>query len=433
MSGVSLTTKWNPAGAGCQLAYLTRSDEETPFFGEVTDKDTKSQWNQAYDKITWHANAIMIYPYTNSGAGRTQNADISRTPDFMGKCWDLTSWVGLKPNYDQGVKQSHYVNARGVFHMANLSVKVGSQPLFEIDPIRMLMIMDLLGLTSHYKELIGLHYNVQSLIEDSQKPTITITPFVGFPFQVHPQQALNVGTFAAHKLTACKVTQPLTKLVVNEVIGKGRGSFYMPFNMATDQVVQPDDIQSVMAAECYWVTKAERSIITGGYREVFYKEWKVVGQQTFEATSKPKEVFVDVDCKGLVHQVFAIVQSQDDLDKLNWTKCCDDKGQDYIQDIMLVTADKPREDGLPAVYYRRARISEYFKTKQNRHIYCIFNADTNPLNVTQITGGQGMTDISKIKVAMTVLPTSKALTVTIVSAEQNAFYTEKTSGFRVWG
>lgn len=429
----ALNTPWNPQGAGCQLAYLTRGEDDKIWFGEFDDPAVKSQWVQSMDPITWHANAIMIYPYSNSGVGKTQNADVSRTPDFMGKAWNLTSWPGLEPNYDQGVRRSRYVNGRGLAQIAALSIKVGSQPMFEGEATRMLLIMDLLGLTKHYKENIGLFYNVDALVADSQKPSVTITPWVGFPFQKHVQQYLNVGTFAAHKLTACFTSQPLNKLIVNDIIGKGRGAFYVPRNIATGELVNADDIQSVMAAECFWVTKKERAAITGGYREVFYKEWRTVGQQSFNGSNKAQTLSVECDMKGLVHQCFVMVQKQSDIDALNWTKCGDDDNSDLIENVMLITADKPREDGLPAKFYRTVRPSEAFKTKLNRHIYCVFNADTNPLSDTQITGGQNFTDISKVKVAFTLKAGTGPVVVTVFDTEENAFYTDKTSGFRVWG
>lgn len=427
----ALTTPWNPQGAGCQLGYLTRGEDDKIWFGEYDDPNTKSQWVQSMDPITWHINAIMIYPYTNSGAGKTQNADVSRTPDFMGKAWNLTSWPGLQPNYEQGVKRSRYINARGLGQIAGLSIKVGSQPMFEGDALRMLVILDMLGLTKHYKEAIGLHYSVDSLVADSQKPSITITPWVGFPFQKHVQQYLNVGTFAAHKLTACFISQPLNKLIVNEVIAKGRGAFYLPRNIATGDLVTADDIQTIMAAECFWVTKKERAAITGGYREVFYKEWRTIGTQNFNGGNKPTPCSFDVDMKGLVHQAFLIVQKQEDVDALNWTKCGDDDNDDLIENVMLITGDKAREDGLPAKFYRTIRPSEAFKTKLNRHIYCIFNADTNPLSDTQITGGQNFTDITKVKINFTLKAGTGAVVATAFDVEENAFYTEKTSGFRV--
>jgi len=430
---LSLQTPWNPQGAGCQLAYLTRGEDENIWFGEYDGDQTKSQWVQSMDPITWHANAIMIYPYSNSGAGKNQTADVSRTPDFMGKCWNLTSWPGLQPYYEQGVKKTRYINGRGLAQIDVLSIKVGSQPMFEQEAIKMLLIMDVLGLTKYYKELIGLFYSEEALIADSQKPTITITPWVGFPFQGHVQQYLNVGTFAAHKLTACFKSQPLNKLIVNQVINKGRGAFYLPRNIATGDLVTADDIQSIMAAECFWVTKKERAAITGGYREVFYKEWRTVGQANFNGSNKAQPHSMEVDMKGLVHQCFVIVQKQDDVDNLNWTKCCDDNGDDLIENIMLITGDKAREDGLPAKFYRTVRIAEAFKTKVNRHIYCIFNADTNPLVETQITGGQNFTDISKVKVAFTLKAGTGPVQVTVIDVEENAFYTDKTSGFRVWG
>jgi hypothetical protein len=428
-----LTTKYSPQGAGAQLAFLTKPEDDSLFYGDANDNTVKSQFHQSMEKITWHANAMMIYPFANSGAGKTQTADISRTPDFMGKCWDLTYWPGLGANTSQGVKRSYYVNARGLAQYVNLSVKVGSQPLFENDPIRMLLIMDMLGLTKHYKENIGLHYTLDSLIEDSSVPSITITPFAGFPFQIHLQQALNVGTFVAHKLTCCKQTQPLNKLVLNEVTVKGRGAFYMPIDVSTDQIITADSIQSIMAAECYWVTKPERTSITSQYREVFYKEWKVGGTQTFEPATKSKEVSFEVSTQGLLHQVFLMLQFQDDIDNLNWMKCCDDNGNDMARDAMFYVSDKPREDGLPIKFYRTVRVSEAFKVKQKRHIYLLFNADVNPLNVTQNTGGQGMGDVNKCKININLLPHTKAITATAIIVETNAFYTEKTSGFRVWG
>jgi hypothetical protein len=234
-------------------------------------------------------------------------------------------------------------------------------------------------------------------------------------------------------LTCCKQTQPLNKLVLNEVTVKGRGAFYMPIDVSTDQIITADSIQSIMAAECYWVTKPERTSITSQYREVFYKEWKVGGTQTFEPATKSKEVSFEVSTQGLLHQVFLMLQFQDDIDNLNWMKCCDDNGNDMARDAMFYVSDKPREDGLPIKFYRTVRVSEAFKVKQKRHIYLLFNADVNPLNVTQNTGGQGMGDVNKCKININLLPHTKAITATAIIVETNAFYTEKTSGFRVWG
>lgn len=428
-----LTTKYNPGGAGAQLAFLTKPEDDALVYGDASDPSVKSQFHQSQDKITWHANAMMIYPFSNSGAGKTQSADISRTPDFMGKSWDLTYWPGLKNNTDQGMKSCHYVNGRGLYQFINLSVKVGSQPLFENDPIRMLLIMDVAGLTHFYKEDIGLHYNTESLIDDSKEPSITITPFAGFPFQVHLQQALNVGTFVAHKLTCSKQTQPLNKLILSEVVSKGRGVFQLPLDVSTNNVISADSIQSIMASECYWVTRPERNYINNSYREIFYKEWKIAGTQTFEAATKAKEVTLEVTAQGLLHQMFLMLQFQDDIDMLNWTKCCDDDGKDLAKDAMFFVADKPREDGLPIRFYRTVKFSEAFGIKQKRHVYLLFNADINAKNNTQITGGQGMSEVNRCKINLTLLPHTKPITATAISVETNAFYTEKTSGFRVWG
>jgi hypothetical protein len=189
-------TKWNPQGTGALYSTLFKSEEDHSFTGD--DEKAPTEWSlfsQDWKKFTYHTDATLTHRFSNAGANKTMVADLTKAPDFMFKTAIYDAWPGLKPNSQKGitVKKSHWVNSRGFHYHKSHKVKIATQPLFQVDCHQAQLLLELSGLAEAYAPYVGLCMNMNELLEQSSKATITITPFVGFPFHKDPSTAFNIG------------------------------------------------------------------------------------------------------------------------------------------------------------------------------------------------------------------------------------------------
>jgi hypothetical protein len=430
MPADTLETKWNPAGTGILFAALFKDQETESFCGnDEKDPALHSLYSQDWKKYTYHQDGIIVHRFTNAGANKIMGAELTKAPDFMTKTFGLEAWPGMKPNSQKGVhvKRVRYVNSRGIYYHKFQRIKIATQTLFQVNCDQASLLLELLGQAEAYAPFIGLCMNEAELFEQSSKPTITIAPWVGFPFHANPSTAFNLGTIASHKITAEVSNRSLNEMIVNEYVGEGNGLWSVPKNI-DGSLMTADSISSILAVKYVWVGQRERTIINDNYRETFFKQIAVAGEKLIEPSTKTRIVDFELEMTGEVCCALLTVQSQEDIENGNHTKLCDDNGQDYIKSAMLITGDKPIEDGLPAEYLRGPAIIESFGVAPLRHIYLLACFEKNP-NAPQWTGSRCVTQMAKIKAALEVKPNSKALVATVHYMNYNAFYTNKHAGF----
>jgi hypothetical protein len=98
---------------------------------------------------------------------------------------------------------------------------------------------------------------------------------------------------------------------------------------------------------------------------------------------------------------------------------------------MVVTGSTAIEDGLPASFYRQAKMIESFKHGSDLYTY-VFSFETDATS-RQMTGHRNMTNSEGVKIAGLYAPCKEMLNVDIYLCSYNAWYTENGTGGKVWG
>lgn len=119
-----------------------------------------------------------------------------------------------------------------------------------------------------------------------------------------------------------------------------KGLYALPKEIATDAPVSSGSVQFVLATNCVWVSADERTGLIHGYNESIFKEAMVAAEQTIQASATQQRINVDLNIKGPCAYIAVTIQSRADLDAGNWTKLCQDSGEDWITELMLVTGLK---------------------------------------------------------------------------------------------
>jgi len=186
-----------------------------------------------------------------------------------------------------------------------------------------------------------------------------------------------------------------------------------------------------LATTCVWVSDDERCSLLNGYNEIIFKEFIKAGEHSECGSCNEKKVCFDINLKGPTAFLFMYVQSCTDIENGNWVKTFDDYGLDYISEFMLITGTTFREDGLPASFYRTAKVTDCFKVSIRRAVYVIA-FETND-RCKQFTGHQTLTNCENLKIAVIVRPHKCTLNFSVYGAVYNGVYTERGSAGRIWG
>jgi len=424
-----LESCYRPAGAGANFAYLTQSPED-----DVFHKDADyTQWKQKFVKYTAHQAAVLVQNLSNAGCGKSMTAQLTKTPDLLSDSWTVSAWYGIRPNCECGVTKVSYVNARALHIVKCMRLKISTQTLFEIDGQAQLVLFELMGILDDYARIIGFSYTKDQLIEDSKFDHVLYAPWIGFPFQGRPDLSYAIGTIAFHPIVFEQYNRNICEMIVNYdgVRLRGRGSFSLPFEIATGAIVSSCTVDFALATTCVWVSQEERLCLLNGYGEIIFKEYIKIAEHTEQSNCSEKKVTFDVAVKGPMAFLWMTVQSRADCENGNWIKTFDDYGLDYIRDWMLITGSTPREDGLPASFYRTAKILSHFKVSIRRAIY-VWSAETNA-TCKNFTGHQTMTNCEKVQLSMLVKAHRCTLDFVAYAAIYNGVYWERGSGGRMWG
>jgi len=422
----NLETFYNPVGAGVAYAQLTMGDEDDLFF----ENATLTQWKQSWSKYTPHHAANIYHQFSNTGLGRKNVADMMRSPDMWYTTYILGYFPAIAPKASEGVEDCSYVNAPAIYAHKDLEVKVGSQPLFKIDYLPILVLCDMFGLLDFYAELIGYCKTRKQLKKDAKRNRVLGMPCVGLPFQAGPDTAFNIGSITFHSVKLETNTRPITELIINYG-NVATGTIPLPTVVSSNLPIANDSVGFGVAATMVWLSKAERYQLTHGYNETIFKEILLAGESTIDPSTKAHRVAFEVDMKGPVTYYFVVIQKDSDVTSHNWTKFCDDDGSDYISEMMLITGTTAREDGLAAPFYRIAKPVELFGRAPSMHVY-FQGFETDSLS-KQMTGHQNMTNAEKLKFSALYNPHSEPLNVRVYYAVYNGWYTEQGTGGKVWG
>jgi len=293
--------------------------------------------------------------------------------------------------------------------------------------------MEFMGVLEDYAQMVGFCFTREQLIEESRFDVVHMAPWIGFPMQGRPDLTYAIGTIAFHPINFEQQNRSINELVVNYdgAILKGRGLQALPLEITTGSVVSNNSVDFTLANTCVWVSSEERLSLLNGYNEIIFKEHISAGEHTEPANNSEKKVTIDLSVKGPCTYIFLTIQSRTDVENGNWTKLCDDTGLDYIKELMLITGNTPREDALPASYYRQGKIIECFKRSIRRHVYLIA-FETNG-NSKQFTGHQTMTNVEKLQLVCVVKPHAQPLDFKAHAGVYNGAYTERGGGGRIWG
>jgi hypothetical protein len=423
----AFSTAYNPVGAGANYAYVTMGSEDDLFHNGAKN----TQWRQRYNKYTPHQGSMVLQSIQNQGLGHNMTCPLIKTPDFLYSSYVAQFYPAIAPNVDAGVQDASWVNAAALYSLKGISLKVGSQPLFQLNGHAMLVLLELGGDLEKYASLIGFCKTKSQLIANSRRDQTLFAPFIGFPFQGRPDLAYSIGCIAFHGVTCDIQSRPLNEMVVNYGgLNSKKGLYALPKEIRTDAPIAPTSVQFTLATNVIWVSAEERYGLIHGYNESIFRECIVAAEHTIQASSTQQRLAFDLNIKGPCAFIAVTIQSRADLDNGNHTKLCQDSGEDWIKEIMLVTGSTPREDGLPASFYRTGKVIECFKTSISRHVYVIsFETDATS---RQMTGHQNMTNCEKLQLSALYVPHASPLEVTALAVVYNGWYTENGSGGRVW-
>jgi len=426
----SFQTGYTPVGAGVAYAQLTMGDEDALFFEADKGADIPTQWKQEWFKYTPHHSANIFHQFTSAGCGRKNSTDMIRSPDMWFWTYVLGYFPAIAPNSAEGAEDCSYVNAPIVYVQKEFEVKIGSQPVFKIDALALLILCELYGLLDLYSELIGFCKTRNQLKLDAKRSRILGAPLVGLPFHMGPDTAFNIGSITFHTVKSELNARPITEMILN--YGNiAAGKIPLPKVVSTNLSIENSSVDLGLAATMVWLSKAERATLVDTYNERLFRETLLVGEGSIPVSTKAHRVAFDIDMKGPTTQLMVVIQSDTDYSSHNWTKFCADDGSDYISEMMLITGTTPREDGLPANFYRTAKVIEVWKTIPQFFVYLLsFETDARS---KQMTGHQNMTNAEKLKFSALYNAHADTLHVFCYQTVYNGWYTEKGTGGRVWG
>jgi len=428
MSGGAFSNNYVSAGAGATYQFLTMGTEDDLFY----EGATYTAWKQVWSKYTPHAAAEVIQQFQNVGFGQLCVCNLNKTPDMLYSSYVMQNYPAIMPNTAVGVEYASWVNAPALYAIQTITLTIGSQVIFNADGVTMLVLCELMGLLEHYAPSIGYNLTKNQLIADSQRNRNLYAPFVGFPFQDRPDLAFPIGTIAFHTVSLNLQTRSLTNMVVNYGgVAASTGLYALPIQVSTNSVVSNTSVAMALATTCVWLSQAERLDLVQGYNEIIFKQLVNAATYTVPVSTTSQKLAINLTIKGPVLYFWIIIQSQNDLNNGTWTKCCQDTGEDWITQMMIITDGTAREDGMPADTYRTLKIVESFKTSIRRHVYVLAfeTDDTNP----QMTGHDNFTNVNVAQFSALYCPNPYPLNVTINAVVYNGAWTQNGTGGVIWG
>jgi len=155
-----------------------------------------------------------------------------------------------------------------------------------------------------------------------------------------------------------------------------------------------------------------------------------IGEFQIAASATNQRQVKELNVKGPVAYIAVTIRKKDDIDAGRWLKDCQDNGLDWVKELMIITGSVALEDGLPAPFYRTAKIVSAFKRGIDRHTY-LFSFETNG-NSTQMTGHRNLTNSEGVKLSALYAPSSSILEVEVYASVYNAWYTENGTGGKIF-
>lgn len=423
-------SSFNGGAAGVHLAFLLMGPED-----DVANlKAKKSPYQQTWEPYTPHKRAVINNYFQNSGLGQPMVAVISKQADRLSKSYIVGKFPAIQANAQTGATQSSWVNARGFWSVDQFALKVGANGMFNISGPMMMLVCELAGQLDNFADLVGLCKGKNRLIQMSKTPMTTITPLFGMPFQHRTSEAFTLGSIAAQPVTANVLTKPMNQMIINwGNVDTSKSVFSIPTDVSTGQLIGQNSVAFHFSSNLVWLGPEEKKANWWVYVERLFKEVTKVGSKTFAASAQPHAEDVDLNLKGLCTWIAVTVQSVDDIQSGNWTRLCDPKGQDWIDELMININGTAREDGLPAVAYRTIKPLEVFGVKPQRHIYVFpYELDGKIDSPQLLNGHENFTNVEKAVAAIKFRAHKCQLQVDVYTSTVNGWWTEKGLCQRLW-
>lgn len=426
----SLDNPFKSNGQGAAYHYQTQSEEDDIFYQGAKN----TQWKQKIIKFSPHFPATFVHTTNNGRLGTSMSTTLTKAPDGITGGIVLSGWCGLLPDGKRGVHKTSWVNGRALYVNKESSHKVAQQVIFSTNGISQMVILELSGLLQYFAKSVGLFQTEEALLENSQFPTILMAPFIGMPYQNDPEKMYPQGLIQFHQCSYEQTNRPIHEMILSYGDCEWRPQIGsdLPLELGTRMPVGNNSAEFQVAASYVWLSDDERESLAASYWECIYKEFKEIGSEIDPPNSTTHKVSINLEVEGPCAFIGFYVQSQEDVDCGNWTKLCDDYGQDYIESAMLFTGGNPRDDGLPVQWYREGMIINHFKVKPNRHFYVLQSAQTDNTSRNP-TGSQNFTNIDKKRIDVYLKPHPRStLKLTAVAGIYNGTFMLKGAGGKIW-
>lgn len=422
---MSFQNGYNPGTSGVNHALQTMGVEDDIFH----DGADYTQWKFQWSKYTYHHQTLLIQNLMNVGLGQTMTGNLIKTPDHL-----FTSYItSFFPALDHPTEKNiSWVNAPGLRAIERFLIKVGSQVIFEIDGQAILMHAELTGKDKEIAKSVGLCRTTSQLVAQSKLNKNYFAPLIGLPFHDNPALVFSLSGVAFHGITVELRATQLGSMIRNFANLKSyKGAIPYPLEKFTKNVLQANSVKFALATNVVWIPPNERTeILHGKGAEKLYRELSIAGKHNIAPNASSQRLQFEINIKGPCTCIAVNIRSKADIDSGNWTKRCDNKGLDYIDEFMLLTGNTAREDGMPADFYRTCKVLESFKSAIDVFTY-ILAFETNA-QVNQMTGHQNMTNIEKILLSALYRPHDQELEVIVYKYVYNGWYHEKGTCGNIW-
>lgn len=411
-----------PKGAGAYYQRQTRGKEDEIFHLNAES----SQWSQSWEAFTPHEKAIILHNYYGTGLGKTMSINnFPKNSDAIYNGFQCIKVPGIVADNED--EQPAWVNAVGLYAFENETFKIATAPLFTVESLAKMVLMDLMGLVDVYDSAIGFCRTHDQLIKQSRQNQTYYVPQIGFPWQDRTDNVFYNGAIYMHSLSWETRTRPLSALLVQ--LGKVKSSYGMIKDINTNRELNDNEFKFALAMNHVWLGVKERQGINNTYIEKLYEQVINCGDFAIEPSSTYKNEKFSLDVSGPFTLIWVTFQSRNDSGKNNWVKLCDDEGQDFIEELMVYTGSVANEDSLPAKFYRTIKPIEVFQHKPGRFVY-VFPFKTK--NVKQPTGLLNPINMEKFELRVRIKPHAEILDMHVGGLVYNAWYHEKGTGGKIW-
>jgi hypothetical protein len=224
-----------------------------------------TRYRQHWNKYLPSQRSLILQHLQNQGCGNSMVSTLIKTPDYLSTSYVGEFFPAIAPNSDGDVQECSWVNAAPVYAIKTLSIKIGSQLMFSVNGHMMLVLMDLYGQTEDCAEMIGYFKTKAQLIANSKRDRHYTVPMVGMPFQGREDLAFATGAVAFHQISCELQSRPISELIVNYgSFNTKRGLLSLPKEVKTGTPISSTSVQFVLATNCVWVGKEEKSTLVHG-------------------------------------------------------------------------------------------------------------------------------------------------------------------------